>query len=87
MTMQFITQYIEDKINENENFIRYTFYELRIKNNLDEEEIQQFLEINKNYFENKNYKVYFTGQKFLCENRNLIVKPNELMIAVKQSSK
>lgn len=84
MTMQFITKYIEDKINENESFIRYTFYELRVKNNLDEEEIQLFLEINKNYFENKNYKVYFTGQKFLYENKNMIVKSNELMIAVKQ---
>ncbi len=86
MTIQFITQYIEDKINENENFIRYTFYELRIKNNLSEEEIEQFLEINKNYFENKNYKVYFTGQRYLLKNKNEIVQPNELMIAIKEQS-
>ena len=28
MTMQFITDYIDKKVKENKNFIRYTFYEL-----------------------------------------------------------
>ena len=39
MTTKFVTEYIDKKINENENFIRYTFYELRVKNNLSEEDI------------------------------------------------
>lgn len=30
MTTEFVTNYIDKKLNENENFIRYTFYELRI---------------------------------------------------------
>lgn len=38
MTKEFVTHYIDKKIYENEDYIRYTFYELRVKNNLSEEE-------------------------------------------------
>lgn len=34
MDLQFVDNYINKKLEENENYIRYTFYELRIKNNL-----------------------------------------------------
>ena len=39
MDLQFVDNYINKKLEENENYIRYTFYELRIKNNLSEEEV------------------------------------------------
>jgi len=84
MTKQFVNDYIENKLEQNEDFIRYTFYELRVKNNLSEEEIDEFLKLNKNYFENKGYRVYFTGAKFVYENANRMVQDNELMIAVKE---
>lgn len=85
MTDAFIIKYIDKKLkeSEDENYIRYTFYELRIKNNLTEEEIDRFLKINKDYFENKGYNVFFTGAKFTYRDVNLIVKDNELMIAIK----
>ncbi len=84
MMQQFVIEYINKKLQENENYIRYTFYELKVKNNLTEAEIQTFLEINKNYFENKGYNVYFTGAKFVYQNCNRIVESNELMIAIKE---
>lgn len=86
MTDTFVINYINNKIKEskNENFIRYTFYELRIKNNLSEKEIDRFLKINKDYFENKDYDVYFTGAKFTYKNASMTVQPNELMIAIKE---
>lgn len=86
MTDAFIIKYIDKKLkeSEDENYIRYTFYELRIKNNLTEEEIDRFLKINKDYFENKGYNVFFTGAKFTYRDVNLIVKNNELMIAIKE---
>lgn len=83
MSMEFIKDYIDKKIFENENYIRYTFYELRVKNNLSEEEVDEFLRINRDYFENKGYKVYFTGAKFEYKNAKMTVQPNELMIAIK----
>ena len=86
MTDAFVINYISSKIkeSENENFIRYTFYELRVKNNLSEEEVDRFLKINKDYFENKGYSVFFTGAKFVYKNANMTVQPNELMIAIKE---
>lgn len=85
MTDMFVIKYIDNKLKEveNPNFIRYTFYELRIKNNLTEEEIDRFLKINKDYFENKGYEVFFTGAKFIYKDIALTVQDNELMIAVK----
>ena len=84
MTMQFVTDYINKKINENPNYIRYTFYELRVKNNLSEEEVDEFLRVNRDYFENKGYNVYFTGAKFEYNNAKITVQDNELMIAIKE---
>ena len=45
----FITNLINEKVNENENFIRYTFYELRIKYNLTEKEVDETLRMSRNY--------------------------------------
>lgn len=85
MTMQFVTDYLDKKIKENENFIRYTFYELRVKNDLSEEEVDEFLRINRDYFENKGYKVYFTNARFTYNNTRMTVQDNELMIAIKEN--
>lgn len=79
----FTINYIDKKVKENENYIRYTYFELRVKNNLSEYDAKKFLEINKNFFENKGYKVYFTGEKFEYQNAKMTVQPNELLIAIK----
>lgn len=39
MTKKFVFDYINQKISENGNFLRYSYYELKVKNNLSEEEI------------------------------------------------
>lgn len=86
MTDAFVINYINEKLaqSQDENFIRYTFYELKIKNNLSDEEIDKFLRINKDYFENKGYSVYFTGAKFTYKEAKITVQDNELMIAIKE---
>ncbi len=84
MTIKFVDDYINRKLLENENFIRYTFYELRLKSDLSEEEVMKFLELNKIYFEKKGYKVYFTGDEFIYQNVKMTVQDNELMIAIKE---
>ena len=86
MNLKFVDDYIQKKLSENENYIRYTFYELRVKNNLSEDEVDKFLELNKNYLEKKGYKVFFTGAKFTYENANRTVQPKELMIAIKEKN-
>lgn len=82
---QFTINYIEQKLKESPdiNFIRYSYYELKVKNNLKDNEIDTFLRINRDYFENKGYKVYFTDAHYEYQNARRTVQANELMIAVK----
>lgn len=84
MELKFVNDYINKKLLFNHNYIVYTFYELRLENNLSEDEVDEFLELNKDYLESKGYNVYFTGAKFFYENEYRIVQPNELMIAIKE---
>ena len=80
MTMQEFVDYLDKKIEQNENFIRITFYEIRVKYGLTEKETNTL----KNKFENIGYSVYFTDAKYTYQNARMTVKPNELMIAIKE---
>lgn len=83
MTNEFITNYISNKMSENTDFIRITFYELRIKNNLSEEDTDEFLRLVMTYLENKGYDVYVGNARYTYKNANQLVQPNELLIAFK----
>lgn len=74
---------LKDKIKENINYIRYTFYELRVKYNLSEEDTDRFLFLIRTKLENESYNVYFTGAKFEYNNARMTVQDNEMMIAIK----
>lgn len=84
MTTQFVENIINEKMIINENEIIFTFYELRVKHNLSEEEVNKFLELCKTRLENAHYEVYFTGAKFTYNNANRTVQDNEFMIAIKE---
>ena len=85
MTMKQVTEYLDKKIEKNENFIKITFYEARVTHNLTTEETSKLLELDKIRLENLKYKVYFTNEKFTYQNVPLMVKQNELLIAVKEA--
>ena len=84
MTLDYITDNINKKISENENIIIYTFFELRVKENLSEAEMYHFLSLVKTRLENLDYKTYRTGQKYEYDHGNKVVKENELLVAVKK---
>lgn len=84
MTDKFIFSFIESKQKENPEFIRYSYYELKIKYNLTNEEIDRVLKVSRDYFENKNYKVYFTNARYEYNGASQNVQPNELLIAFKE---
>ena len=86
MADAFVINYIDKKISESKdiNCIVYTYYELQIKNNLNDDEIQRFLFFFKDYFEKKGYNVYFTGARFTYKNSSMMVQNNQFMIAVKE---
>lgn len=87
MTLEFIDNNINNKINKNAEFIKYTFYELRVKENLTEEELYNFLVLAKTKLENIGYKVYRTGQKYFFDYQEKIVKSNELLVAIKNKER
>lgn len=66
--IQIIENTLIDKEKENHNYIRYTFYELRVKYNLSEEDANRFLFLIRIKLENEGYNVYFTGAKFEYNN-------------------
>ena len=85
MIKELCTRLLDSKIAENKNFIRFTFYELRVKFNLSEQETERFLELIRIKLLNENYQVYFTGAKFEYKEEKMIVGNNELIVAVKEN--
>lgn len=75
---------LADKTKENTEFIRYSFYELRVKYNLSEQDTDRFLELIRTKLQNENYRVYFTGTRFEYKDAKMKVQDNELMLAVKE---
>lgn len=86
MTIQFITDYLDRKIEENENYIVCIVYDLRVTNNVLEKEVDNFLAFAKIRLENLNYQVFFTGAKFTYNNIRREVKENEYMVAIKEKT-
>lgn len=84
MTIQFIEEYLMDKLKQNRNYIVCTFYDLRVRHNLSENDVYQFLELSKNKLQNMGYKVYFTGDEFVYQNANRKVEDNQYMIAIRE---
>ena len=83
MTIEFVTEYLNKKMDENEEYIVCTFYDLRIKHNVFEDEVQSFLELAKIRLENMNYKVFFTGAEYMYKFERKKVKDNEYLVAIK----
>lgn len=76
---------LAEKQNLNSEFIKYTFYELRVKYNLTEQDANNFIRLIKIKLENEKYKVYFIGDTYTYKNEEKIVSENELIVAIKES--
>ena len=83
VTIREVAEYLDEKIEKDNNFIKCTFYELRIKKNLSKEDTNQFLEYSKNRLKNNGYRVYYTGQRYVYQDTERIVEDNELLVAIK----
>lgn len=79
-----IDQYLESKIEQNSEYIIFTYYEMRVSLNLSSEETYNFLHLVSTKLTNNNYKVYRTGQEYNYKGKKK-VKDNELLIAIKES--
>ena len=84
MTLEYVSNNIDKKILKNEQIIKYTFYELRIKENLSESDMYYMLSLIRNRLENLGYSVYSTGQSYEFNNSIKKVLSNELLVGVKK---
>lgn len=75
---------LEEKMLQNSNYIRYSYYEVNIKYTKNKEERDLFMRFLINRLENNNYKVYLEGQKFNYNNASILVQINEELIAIKK---
>lgn len=83
MTVEFVNSYLETALEKNKKYVICTFYDLRVKQNLSEEEVAEFLLLSKNKLENNGFKVFFTGEQFIYQGIRRKVESNQYMIAYK----
>ena len=79
-----ITEYLDNKIEQNGKRLIFTFYELRIKMDLTEPTIEKFLRLSETRLINLGYQTYRPGQVYEYEGKKETVKENELLIAIKE---
>lgn len=80
---RFIINFINKKEAENKDIIEYSYYELRVKAGLSENEIDEVLRISRDYFQNKDYNVYFTNAEYYYKRKKEKVETNDYLIAIK----
>lgn len=78
-----IEKTLEEKIQDDESYIKYSFFELTVKYNLNEKDKNSFLKLLKIKLENNNYSVYTERQRYKYNNKEMEVKENELLVAIK----
>lgn len=83
MTLNEFTNFLDKKIEKNERYIRITFFELRIKYNLSEQETEDFIKLAKNRLTNLGYEVYTSEEDYNSKN-NITLEDNELLIGIRE---
>lgn len=81
MDIQFVDDYIERKLEENEKCIICSYFELRVKYNKSDAEIYEILNLLKIRLTNMRYKLYYKGEYYSQTEK---VKENQLFVAVKE---
>ena len=74
---------LTQKVEENHNFIRYSFFETDVKYNLKPIDKYNFLRLLRNKLENNKYKVYTPGHEYIYNGETKRVQENEEIIAIK----
>lgn len=83
--MCLIDKLVEEKLEIDEKFLRFTFYEVMVKNKVSNQQESKFLSLAKNKLNNMRYTVYFQDQQFMYNEARMRVQPNELLIAIKEN--
>ena len=82
--MCLIDKLVEEKLEIDDKFLRFTFYEVMVKNKVSNQQEDEFLNLAKNKLNNMRYTVYFQEQQFIYNEARMRVQPNELLIAMEK---
>lgn len=83
MTLSEFSEFLDKKIEENDRYVRISFYELRIEYDLSAKETDNFIKLAKNKLNNLGYEVYTREKDNSHQNDIIELKDNELLVAVK----
>ena len=86
MTLEDLTEIIEEKRNKNEDKIVFTYYEMRVKQNLSPEELEKVLELVTNYLINNGYNIYREKEEYEYQGKAKKVESNEVLVAIKNKN-
>ena len=79
---KFVENFVNVKITKNNDIVKFSYFEIKIKMNMDEEDIDRFLKCSKIILEDKGYQVYQLGEKYNFEGEQRKVEDNEFLVAI-----
>lgn len=82
MTLEFVDNYLNAKLAQNRELIKFSFYEVRMKLNLSEEDSITFLSLIAQKLMNTGYLVYKTGEEYTYKGKTFKIQENELLVAI-----
>ena len=74
--------FVNVKITKNNDIVKFSYFEIKIKMNMDEEDIDRFLKCSKIILEDQGYQVYQLGEKYNFEGEQRKVEDNEFLVAI-----
>lgn len=84
ITEEYVDNYLEEILKIDEKCIVCKYFDLKVREDLSDKQVDDFLRIAREKLLNKGYEVYFTGAKFVYQNANRTVQDNEFMVAIKE---
>ncbi len=75
---------IDEKIEENPEYLRFTYYEVMVKNKTKKELEKEFIRLARIKLGWMNYTTYIEGEEFIYNGARIRVQSNELLIAIKK---
>lgn len=84
MSLDEITEFIDNKIEQDSTKITIGFFELKVKRNLSDADVLNALYLISTRLMNLGYKVYKTNEKYTYKEKEYIVQSNELLIGIKE---
>lgn len=79
---KFVENFVNVKIAKNSDIVKFSYFELKIKMNMDEEDIDRFLKCSKIIFEDQGYQVYQLGENYNFNGDQRKVEDNEFLVAI-----